>query len=347
MNTRKTSQQKGIVSIMMTLVLMLVISLIVIGLAQITRREQRLSLDDHLSVQAYYAAESGVNDTYRIISNMLMTSPGTPIPSKTTCDNDSAYDLGSDSLVNKANDVSFTCVLVTANPSSLHYTLGSNGQVIPLQTSTTGGSVADFDITWSPPTGAQQSVGKCPDFNTFVSLPQSLGECGFGGLEYDLVPMSTPVSRSTLISSAKTGYVIPSSSNGTRSFDYKNDSTGNIQYANCQTGTCSFTIKDLTANKYYIRLIPLYASKFNVVLSTIPGFINAQATIDVTGEAQDVLRRIKVAFDITNNTTPTNATDALMTDGSICKQFQLTSGGSISHSGGSDNPLCMNGSRPN
>ena len=62
MPKRLKQSESGIVSLMMTLVIMLVISLIVIGIAQLSRREQRQALDNQLSTQAFYAAESGVND---------------------------------------------------------------------------------------------------------------------------------------------------------------------------------------------------------------------------------------------------------------------------------------------
>jgi len=54
--------QSGMVSIMVTMILMIVMSLIVVGFAQVSRRNQRVALDRQLSTQAFYAAESGVND---------------------------------------------------------------------------------------------------------------------------------------------------------------------------------------------------------------------------------------------------------------------------------------------
>ncbi|HET6924792.1 MAG TPA: pilus assembly PilX N-terminal domain-containing protein, partial [Candidatus Saccharimonadales bacterium] len=57
--------ERGMVSIMVTLVMIIVITLIVIGFAQVVRRNQRETLDRQLSTQAYYAAETGINDAYK------------------------------------------------------------------------------------------------------------------------------------------------------------------------------------------------------------------------------------------------------------------------------------------
>jgi Tfp pilus assembly protein PilX len=65
---QSTSRQAGMVSIMVTMILMVVLSLIVIGFAQIARRNSRQSLDRQLSTSAFYAAEAGVNDVRDLIT---------------------------------------------------------------------------------------------------------------------------------------------------------------------------------------------------------------------------------------------------------------------------------------
>src|SRR5690349_5561347 len=74
---RSASRQSGMASIVITMVTMVVISLIVIGFATISRREQRQSLDQLLSSQAFYAAESGIEDATAIIKSTL-ASGSTP-----------------------------------------------------------------------------------------------------------------------------------------------------------------------------------------------------------------------------------------------------------------------------
>ena len=55
------NNEQGLVAIVVTLIIMLVLTLIVTGFAQLARREQREALDRQLASQALYAAESGVN----------------------------------------------------------------------------------------------------------------------------------------------------------------------------------------------------------------------------------------------------------------------------------------------
>jgi Tfp pilus assembly protein PilX len=61
--------EQGLVSIVVTMIFLIVLSLIVVGFAQVARREQRESLDRQLSSQAFYAAESGINIAKSAISD--------------------------------------------------------------------------------------------------------------------------------------------------------------------------------------------------------------------------------------------------------------------------------------
>ena len=61
--------------------MIVIISLIVLGFAQLARRNQRQTLDSQLSTQTYYAAESGVNAALRIVRSPHTYEPG----DKTTC----------------------------------------------------------------------------------------------------------------------------------------------------------------------------------------------------------------------------------------------------------------------
>src|SRR4051812_1988899 len=109
---RKNSQPdlhtdaRGVVSIIVTILIMLVLSLIILGFAQLVRREQRQSLDRQLSTQAFYAAETGVNDAIKALNNSVLTGK------KSDCDPDG---LGLGANVNKldaSGTVSYVCVLV-------------------------------------------------------------------------------------------------------------------------------------------------------------------------------------------------------------------------------------------
>ena len=60
MDLRKN--QDGIVSLIVSITIMIIISLVVISFARLMRTEQEQALDRQLSSQAFYAAETAVND---------------------------------------------------------------------------------------------------------------------------------------------------------------------------------------------------------------------------------------------------------------------------------------------
>lgn len=76
MNLKQKSihgNQEGVVAIVVTVIVLLVISLTALGLARLARREQQQSLDKQLSSEAFYLAESGVNDAVKVINDPTKT----------------------------------------------------------------------------------------------------------------------------------------------------------------------------------------------------------------------------------------------------------------------------------
>ena len=55
--------QNGIASIIIVVVIILILTLVVLAMSRNANREQRQALDRQLSSAAFYAAESGINDT--------------------------------------------------------------------------------------------------------------------------------------------------------------------------------------------------------------------------------------------------------------------------------------------
>src|SRR5882724_3022558 len=78
-----TSPEAGFAALIIGIILVLILGLLTIGFAQLVRHEQSSALDKQLSSQAYYAAESGVNDAYHAIQGYLKT--GQVPPARTSC----------------------------------------------------------------------------------------------------------------------------------------------------------------------------------------------------------------------------------------------------------------------
>ena len=115
------ASEVGMISIMTTMVLMIIISLIALGFAQISRRNQRESLDRQLSTQAFYAAESGVNDARDLIANAV--NAGTTVPDKDACDDNGAgaFYATLNPVIDAAKNVEYSCLLVDTAPTELRY----------------------------------------------------------------------------------------------------------------------------------------------------------------------------------------------------------------------------------
>ena len=129
MNNMKRDE-KGMVSILVTMIMIIVITLIVLGFSQVARRNERESLDDQLSTQAYYAAESGVNAAVN-----YLTQPANIGTQFNTIDNCAGF-IGTLNAAGVSNDLNaptdttkYTCLMVDTEPTSLNIsplTQGSN-----------------------------------------------------------------------------------------------------------------------------------------------------------------------------------------------------------------------------
>ena len=304
---RKQLNQDGIVSIVVTLIIMIVLTLIVTGFAQLARREQREALDRQLSAQASYAAESGINALKKALDSDSISTK-----SRTSCDGPYTYsgspaDDPFSPVNSKLSDTaSYTCLLFNQTPPDI--ILGSvssdTSEVIPISvvdpsspTPTTPKPVDTLNVSWKTKNGddgvAIPSNGRFPKF-------QDWGGKNVGVLRLDVIPADN-TSMSSLDSSIKTFFLYPKTSGGIDSKDFSQISKGEIIDVTCNNG-CSFVIKGLTGLKYYVRIRSLYtvsqvslngASTAGVNTSNTT-FVGAQVEIDSTGKANDVLKRIKV-----------------------------------------------------
>lgn len=120
---------------------------------------------------------------------------------------------------------------------------------------------------------------------------------------------------------------------------------GKIVAAQCDATACTAHISGLSGTKYYMRVTTLYRANSQLVISADgTNFIGAEATIDSTGKAQDVLRRILVAVDLTGANVRKAPTAGLIVRDSVCKRFGVTNGYVGVYdgmNGGSNIPLCQ------
>jgi hypothetical protein len=336
-NMNHKQKESGMVAIMVTLILMIVISLIVLGFAQISRRNQRQALDSQLSTQAFYAAESGVNEVAYLMQSKL--AQGVSVPAKSECRSDSdGFYASLKYAIDEDNAVEYTCLTVDPTPSELKSkNVDTTGTIFPL-VAANGASIDSIALTWKtldsnsgggvdPSEGCRPNLTD-PPFLTSDAWTQS--KCGYGVLRMDLVPTSGLLGMQSLRNNTMTTFFVPLTST--------NAPSGAVAYAagggnavvgvRCTSESCTQTINGLSGNRYYLRVSSIYKSvSFEVAAkdaSSIPlEMQDAQAVVDVTGKAQDVLRRIQVRIPLSGSSTNLLSDYAIQSTESLCKRFSV------------------------
>lgn len=332
------NNQSGLVSIIVTMMLMLVITLITLTFAKITRREQRQSLDRQLNTQAFYAAESGVNAAAEELKSgsFAKTQCNNPLENggSTAIKNLTTDAMGVDkTIIDGPTDVAFTCLTIDPEPSSLEYQNVGTEQstVIPIKSN--GGNIDKINVSWQEKSGSAgfncagwQSANNFGPSGTFPAA-----DCKTGILRLDIVPTNNPT-RANLANS-KTVFLIASDSGGSN-IAYPSLDSGDKRTVRCSSTLtpatpkfCNATINmaSFSSTEFYLRAISIYASS-SVTISadngpTRVGLIGAQTIIDSTGRAGDILRRIQVRL-ATGSIVPDFA---LQSTDTICKRLKIES----------------------
>lgn len=342
MNKRLSSAEEGIVSIIVTMIIMAVLSLIVVGFAQLARREQREALDKQLSTQAFYAAESGINDALRRIED------GTLTDNKPTCDSNGTPFSSTDILDNNSG-VAYTCLIIDRTPSRLEFgsiTVDKSTVVPinPLDTSTdpaTPVPLQSLDISWnkSDNTGSGYYFGGAAASIAFPNTTTWDGVTGgsaAGILRLDLIPSDGGLSRATLADRMYTVFLYPGDTAPiTSSISYAENGGGlggSVERIRCVANNnprkCKVSIGHLPSDThYYARITSIYDNASVVITGTDAlgrqvSFKDGQYVIDSTGKAGDVLKRIRVhkSAGATDYRYPTYAINSVQ---SICKQLEV------------------------
>jgi Tfp pilus assembly protein PilX len=364
MTGRLRTNNYGMVSMMVTLIMMLVISMIVLGFAQVSRREQRASLDRQLSTQAFLAAESGVNDARKIIQNNIGSGKSLQ---KDACDQSgsgpgSAYTgLTYDGSlkgypVDPTNNVAYTCLLVSTQLNNIHQQVSSDGpsSTIPIHPDGAG-TLNTLHIKWDVDRSQNPSPkpSQCRTPDKPLTFPTGNWDCDFGVLRLDIVPTDSQyLNRTDLMKRQKTFFLYPTFGGTSAQVDYGNDS-GKVGRMKCDVDGCIVDLTNIDAGNstnYAVRVSSLYVDgTLDITASNQSDqdmkLADAQALIDATGRAQDILRRIQVRLSLlSTSNVPSGALDS---GGAICKRFQI---GQSSFTNADDfvkpdptNPMCQPG----
>lgn len=334
-----TKNQSGLVSIIVTVIIMTVLTLIVLSFAKISRQEQRNALDRQLSTQAYYAAESGVNDAREVLQDWTNTnSPNLSGSFMDTCDQFPAASAGAittPKTLAGTGAASYTCLLVDPTPPDIVFSKSNTQHIFPLE-DVDGDPIGSLLIEWEDPDAT--FFGGCGAFSGPKPNPISLpAVCGTPILRIEIVDASN-------LTQNKVFFLYPRAS-AEPNLNYSSDDTGSSAYGACDTNQrphCRATIDGLTASKYYFRISTIYGAAAIRLSDTTSGteFKGAQSIVDATGKATDVLRRIQVRINASDFSSDSPEFAIEGTD-KICKRYTI-GGGSTADDEGS----CWAGANP-
>lgn len=325
------SDERGVVAIIVAVLLMTVLSLIVLATSQNSTREQRETIDRQLSDQAFYNAETGIND----VANYLYTTRNDPsVPTfKDTCADVPALSRDIDGA---GGPNKYTCVQYDKAPKTIQYDKLSTSEpkVVPILTvsdnpARTATNLVSLTISWDDAGNRDNTIsGACNFTDGATEFPNN---CTYAGIRAEIV--SPAETRDLIKDRAFSVYALPGTgapaSVSVAGVAYP-DSQGIYKAASCNgaagTRRCSITINDINRNSLVLTLRSLYQPA-NVTISGRDSannelrFKDSQVMIDSTGRSSDILRRVQVR--IPGSSQYNYPGFALQTKDSICKVYNV------------------------
>lgn len=352
MKVSEQSKQQGFVAIIVAMFIMVFVTLLALGFAFLARQNREQNQNRALSTQAFYAAESGVNDAINYLSTYLKNN-GTLPNEKADCGpiGTSPSDIGSSNTA-----VKYTCVLFNPAPKGLEYTISNKeSRVIRVQ-SKSGRPFTSIKISWQDGQNSKQFATNDKHLlpqeaytgTNAAPLNQDKGDnlaASTDILRATIIPAFGTIYRSALTTTSQTVFLYPKGQSsapslGAKDFlnsatDYNDANQGTFADGSCNTNNqpryCNVNITNLTrfggTSTFYIRLRGFYRPSTNVTISGITDdnaqaeLMNEQAIVDSTGKADNVLRRIQVRVPL--STVTKQPEFAIETTDSQCKRLQV------------------------
>ena len=359
MNTKLKDNQRGMASIAIAMVIMILITLLVTSVALVTRREQRRSLDRQLNTQAFNAIEAGISDAKAAISGESPIITG----DISNCEGGGSFidKVGTGVSSEIGSNITYSCVLINkTNVTNYQKTVANPADgafIVPIDAGS--GSIKTIRVSWQEKSGGSA-------FTDDYMLSSGIGS---PVLRTVLLPNYNGKSKTDLTKLSHTMFLFPRRNNtagSAGSIDFIGDISppatqldadvdtrqGQFVSGNCNTGNagnnsvsgkhaeyfCSVDIKVGGASKYYLVVQPLYKSAsvditaFDSSDNTLK-LLNGQAIIDVTARAGDVIKRVQARIpsgesnELNKGVIPYPGA-AVATVNSLCKIWTHTGTGS-------------------
>lgn len=330
--------QQGLASIIIVGVIISVLALIVLGFAALMRREQRQALDQQLSAQARYAAESAINEKIAL----FRSNPGA-FTSNTTCS-----DQGNTFQAANTQEIQTTCVKVNIAPGPLEFdeVTPSDSTIVWLDPGTAPAPALDrLVVTWQNPRGGPD--GTCWN-SGYTTWPTNITGDRMGLLRFDMTrvgPQGAAFTRDSLKNNVFGGVMTPQSSSATSTLPWATNVTDQPRvFGACDTDPATpaglpgsyngYAIIDLPNgnDRYVLRLRSLYRTNLVRVVGfdtsgQVIEFQGAQIVIEATARVGDVVQRVQVRVPTGNPPAHILPDEALHTGGTgICKLLETEPG---------------------
>lgn len=349
------NSQGGIVSLAVTVIIVLILSLIIVTFSTLVRREQRQTIDRQLATQAFYAAESGVNDAVKALRSDASLRDFTDTGECGSFITEA--NLGASRELDAGSGTAYTCLLVDSKGQTIEFTNVSTGdsKIFPVKVDPSGPTISTIRFQWSDTDATEpMDYGSCGSLGELPSSWPSSG-CDAGILRVDIVPYDALQDRDSLINNSFTAFFqpVPPGETGSVSFSEASGSgkQGKVVGGDCSSAGCQVDVNtgSLGVRNFWVRVKTIYTSgsKLTVTGADSSGnpleLIGAQYTIDATGKANDVLRRIQVripASEISGDGPGGLSFPeyVLQTSGSLCKRIEIIDDSSSSADAAADDP---------
>ncbi len=329
--------EDGFAPIIVSIIIVIVLSLLTLSFVALANNSAKNALNRQLSNNAYYAADSGINDAIAAIGSGFHSA-------KTSCNPILSVPDLSNNQVNGPQDI-YSCLLIDPTPSSLQYTTVTETQPTVALISTINPitnnpeAPAYFIFSWEPSPQVESPPYVFAPTNYFPNCSAASGikgACLYPGSSWNissrpitgilrtaLTPIVSSGQLPTNTSTTYTAFLYPQLGNGALSSintapPYSPNTTGinggvsvsgNCSSASTQPYECAveIPISNAATNGFILSMESLYTdSRVKIEafdsLNNRLMFKNAQIMIDSTGNDHGVQRRIQVRISSINYT---------------------------------------------
>ena len=324
------NNQSGIASITITTVIIIIISLITVGFTLLMNRAQRQALDQQLSTQAFYAAESALSAKAEELKIQYESQGLDSSSNITSCNQTQPF--------TDAPEITSTCVLVNTTPDNLKFdSVSTASPTVVKSLKPASGTFNRLLITWE---GIDSGVNQCGSYSSNITGINSVGPQHIGMVKLDLTNLSTGINRDALIDNTFSAILAPRNNNGGNiNGTYGTNPTnqtpafigsctasgvGSIPDTNLYSAKALIGLGGNQSGAYLLRLRGIYKPS-KVMVYALDSNDNpvplegAQVLIDSTAKVNDVIRRIQARMPLSSST-PLGY--ALRTADDICKLLE-------------------------